>query len=29
MKLTMKMPDGKNRSFETQARIAIIRPMDF
>ena len=29
MKLTLKMPDGKDRSFETQARIAIIRPLDF
>jgi general secretion pathway protein J len=29
MKLTMKMPDGTRRSFETQARVAIIRPLDF
>ncbi len=30
LKLTLRMPDGKTtRSFETQARIAIIRPMDF
>ena len=28
-KLTVRMPDGKNRSFETQSRIAIIRPLDF
>jgi general secretion pathway protein J len=28
-KLTVRMPDGKNRDFETQARIAIIRPLDF
>jgi general secretion pathway protein J len=29
MKLTLRMPDGTNRSFETQARIAIVRPLDF
>ena len=29
MKLTLRMPDGKDRSFETQARVAIIRPLDF
>ncbi len=29
MKLTLRMPDGRDRSFETQARIAIIRPLDF
>ena len=29
MKLTLKMPDGTRRSFETQARVAIIRPLDF
>jgi general secretion pathway protein J len=29
MKLTLRMPDGKDRSFETQARIAIVRPLDF
>ena len=30
LKLTLRMPDGKTtRSFETQARIAIIRPLDF
>lgn len=29
MKLTLKMPDGTNRSFETQTRVAIIRPLDF
>ncbi len=29
IKLTLRMPDGKERSFETQARIAIVRPLDF
>ncbi len=29
MKLTMRMPDGKTRSLETQAKVAIIRPLDF
>jgi general secretion pathway protein J len=29
VKITLRMPDGKDRSFETQARVAIIRPMDF
>jgi hypothetical protein len=29
MKLTLRMPDGKDRSFETQARVAIVRPLDF
>jgi hypothetical protein len=29
LKLTLRMPDGNERSFETQARIAIIRPLDF
>ena len=29
MKLTLRFPDGRERSFETQARIAIIRPLDF
>jgi general secretion pathway protein J len=29
MKLTVRMPDGKTRSLETQARVAIIRPLDF
>jgi general secretion pathway protein J len=29
VKLVMKMPDRTERSFETQARVAIIRPMDF
>jgi general secretion pathway protein J len=29
MKLTLRMPDGKPRDFETQARVAIIRPLDF
>ncbi len=29
IKLTLRMPDGKERSFETQARISIVRPLDF
>ncbi len=29
IRLTLKMPDGKDRSFETQTRIAIIRPLSF
>ena len=29
IKLTLRMPDGKDRSFETQTRVAIIRPLDF
>jgi general secretion pathway protein J len=29
MKLTVRMPDGKTRSLETQARVAIVRPLDF
>ena len=29
MKLTLRMPDGKDRVFQTQARVAIIRPLDF
>lgn len=29
MRVRLSMPDGKDRSFETQARIAIIRPLDF
>jgi len=29
MKLTLRMPDGKDRIFQTQARVAIIRPLDF
>jgi len=29
LRLRLAMPDGKDRSFETQARIAIIRPLDF
>jgi general secretion pathway protein J len=28
-RLTLVMPDGKDRTFETQARVAIIRPLDF
>jgi general secretion pathway protein J len=28
-RVTLVMPDGKDRTFETQARIAIIRPLDF
>jgi hypothetical protein len=29
VKLTLRMPDGKDKAFETQARIAIVRPLDF
>jgi general secretion pathway protein J len=29
MKLTVRMPDGNTRSLETQARVAIVRPLDF
>ena len=29
VKLTLRMPDGRERAFETQARVAIIRPLDF
>ena len=29
MKLTLRMPDGTERSFETQTRIQILRPLDF
>jgi general secretion pathway protein J len=29
VKLTLRMPDGQERPFETQARISIIRPLDF
>jgi len=29
VRLGLKMPDGKERAFETQARIAIIRPLSF
>lgn len=29
VRLKLKMPDGQERSFETQARVAIIRPLDF
>ena len=29
LRLGVKMPDGKNRVFETQARVAIIRPLGF
>jgi len=29
LKLTLRMPDGGEKSFETQARIAVIRPLDF
>lgn len=28
-RLTLVMPDGKDRTFETQARVAIVRPLDF
>ena len=29
VKITLRMPDGKDRSFETQARVQILRPLDF
>ena len=29
LKLTLRMPDGAERPFETQARVAIIRPLNF
>lgn len=29
VKLTLRMPDGRDQPFETQARIAIVRPLDF
>jgi len=29
LRVKLAMPDGKERTFETQARIAIIRPLDF
>jgi len=29
LKLTLRMPDGAEKSFETQTRIALIRPLDF
>ena len=29
MRLTLRMADGKDRIFQTQARVAIIRPLDF
>ncbi len=29
VRLGLKMPDGKERTFETQARVAIIRPLSF
>jgi general secretion pathway protein J len=29
MRLTLRMPDGKDRTFQTQSRVAIIRPLDF
>ncbi|HEY7725504.1 MAG TPA: prepilin-type N-terminal cleavage/methylation domain-containing protein [Anaeromyxobacteraceae bacterium] len=28
-RLVLRMPDGKDRPFETQARVAIVRPLDF
>jgi general secretion pathway protein J len=27
--LTLRMPDGSDRKFETQARVAIVRPLEF
>jgi general secretion pathway protein J len=29
VRVTLTMPDGSERPFETQARVAIIRPLDF
>ena len=29
VKLVLRMPDGRDQPFETQARIAIVRPLDF
>ena len=29
VRLGLKMPDGKERAFQTQARVAIIRPLAF
>ncbi len=29
VRLTLRMPDGTERPYETQARIAIVRPLDF
>jgi general secretion pathway protein J len=29
VRLGVRWPDGKQRTFETQARVAVIRPMDF
>jgi general secretion pathway protein J len=29
LKLTLKMPDGKERPFTTETRVAIVRPLDF
>lgn len=29
LKVRLSMPDGREQSFETQARVAIIRPLDF
>jgi general secretion pathway protein J len=29
LRLTLTMPDGKERRFETQSRIAVVRPMDW
>ncbi len=29
VRLTLEMPNGKEETFETQARVAIIRPLDF
>jgi len=29
LRVTLRMPDGKDRAFSTEARIAIIRPLDF
>jgi general secretion pathway protein J len=29
VRVTLRMPDGKDRDFATEARIAVIRPLDF
>jgi general secretion pathway protein J len=29
LRVTLAMPDGKDRTFETQTRVALIRPLDF
>ena len=29
LRVTLSMPDGKDQTFETQTRVAVIRPLDF